>query len=212
MWPGGCRITDVLYLRGIAIGFAIAAPIGPVGLLCIRKALADGRLAAVVAGLGAALADTFFGAVVGLGLNAVSLFVADHQAAFKVVGGMFMVVVGAHTWRAAAFAIEPAERGLGMGRDFVTTFLITITNPATILGVVGVFAALGSAAQPADGTQAWMLVGGIFSGSTLWWLVLANLAAALRSRLTPNRMRVFNHLSGALLLVFAAVALGSLVF
>ena len=202
----------VLYLRGIAIGFAIAAPIGPVGLLCIRKALADGRIAAIVAGLGAAMADTIFGAVVGLGLTVVSLFVAAHQTEFKLIGGTFMAILGAHTWRSAAFSMAPPQRGPGMLRDFVSTFLITMTNPATILGVIGVFAALGSAAQPADRADAGLLVAGIFSGSVLWWVVLASVASAVRSRFTPDRMRIFNHLSGALLLIFAAVALGSLAF
>ncbi len=199
-----------LYLRGVAIGFAIAAPIGPVGLLCIRKALADGRLAALVAGLGAACADTVFGAVVGLGLTAVSQFLAQHETIFKLVGGTFMAALGWRTWSSAAFAIEASEGGCGMWRDFVSTFLITISNPATILGVMGVFAALGTSAKPVGIEESWLLVTGVFSGSVLWWLVLSSAASAVRTRFTPERMRMFNHLSGALLLMFAALALGSL--
>ncbi len=203
--------VDFLYVRGLAIGFAIAAPIGPVGILCIRRALADGRFAAVVAGLGAACADTIFGAVVGLGLGAVSHFLTGHQTALKLVGGTFMAALGLRTWMAAAFAID-AHKGAGPGlwRDFVSTFVITITNPGTILGVMGVFAAMGAAAHPADLAQSWLLVVGIFSGSVLWWLVLSTLASAARARLTPERMRFFNHVSGALLMIFGAAALGSL--
>ena len=199
-----------LYLRGVAIGFAIAAPIGPVGLLCIRRALADGRLAALVAGLGAACADTVFGAVVGLGLTAVSQFLAQHQVVFKLVGGVFMAGLGWRTWTSSAFAIDPLENGVGMWRDFVSTFLITITNPATILGVMGVFAALGTSAKPVGIEESWLLVIGVFCGSVLWWLVLASAASAVRTRFTPERMRLFNHLSGALLLLFAVLTLGSL--
>ena len=199
-----------LYLRGVAIGFAIAAPIGPVGLLCIRRALADGRLAALVAGLGAACADTVFGAVVGLGLTAVSQFLAQHQVVFKLVGGVFMAGLGWRTWTSSAFAIDPLESGVGMWRDFVSTFLITITNPATILGVMGVFAALGTSAKPVGIEESWLLVIGVFCGSVLWWLVLASAASAVRTRFTPERMRLFNHLSGALLLLFAVLTLGSL--
>ena len=203
---------DFVFVRGVAIGFAIAAPIGPVGIFCINKAMADGRAAAVIAGLGAALADTIFGAVVGLGLGAVSEFLSQHQIALKLVGGLFMAVLGVRTW-AAAFApsVElPKVRGPAMWRDFAATFLITITNPATILGVMGVFAALGTSAKPGGLGEAWLLVVGVFAGSTLWWLVLSTVASAARSRFTPERMRIFNHLSGALLLAFAALALGSL--
>jgi len=202
--------VEWLYLRGVAIGFAIAAPIGPVGLLCIRKALADGRFAAIVAGLGAALADSLFGAVVGLGLTAVSEFLAHHQTGFKLAGGLFMAGLGLKTWASAAFAIEPPDHGEGMWRDFVSTFLITITNPATIFGVMGVFAALGTSARPVGLAESWLLVVGVFCGSVLWWLVLSSAASAVRTRFTPDRMRLFNHLSGALLLIFAVAALGSL--
>ena len=203
---------DFVFGRGIAIGFAIAAPIGPVGVFCINKAMADGRAAALIAGLGAALADTIFGAVVGLGLGTVSLFLSQHQLALKLVGGLFMVVLGIKTW-ASAFGASvdlPKLRGPAMWRDFAATFLITITNPATILGVMGVFAALGTSAKPAGPAESWLLVLGVFAGSTLWWLVLSSLASAARSRFTPERMRLFNHLSGALLMVFGLLALGSL--
>lgn len=202
-----------LYLRCVGIGFAIAAPIGPVGLLCIRKALADGRGAAWMAGLGAALADTLFGAVVGLGLGAVSHFLTGHAGILKLAGGLFMIALGVRTWRAAATAIEPAEAagsGPGPWRDFLSTFAITITNPATILGVMGVFAAMGTSARPMDMTQSWQVVLGVFSGSTLWWAILTELTILVRARFTPERMRLFNHLSGALLVLFGTGALASL--
>ncbi len=208
-------MSDYLFLRGVAIGFAIAAPIGPVGLLCIRKALADGRLAAFVAGLGAALADTFFGAVVGLGLGAVSHFIADHTTWLKIVGGLFMLGLGIHTWRAAASDMDmesDPDSGPGMAKDFLSTFVITITNPGTILGVIGVFAALGASAKPQGVEDQALLVGGIFSGSALWWAVLAELTIAIRARFTPERMRLFNHISGALLMGLGGLTLGSLFF
>ncbi|KIL99751.1 putative threonine efflux protein [Paramagnetospirillum magnetotacticum MS-1] len=201
----------ILYLRGIAIGFAIAAPIGPVGILCIRKALADGRLAAFVAGLGAALADSLFGAVAAFGIGAVMSFIDGQMVVLKMVGGVFMLGLGVHTWRSAALSVEAEPgRGPGMARDFLSTFAITITNPGTIFGVAGVFAALGPMGKPGIGLPTGLLVAGIFSGSALWWLTLSALASAARNRFTPERMRLFNHLSGAMLMVFGAAALGSL--
>lgn len=204
-------MDSFLYFRGVAIGFAIAAPIGPVGLLCIRKALGDGRLAAWMAGLGAALADTVFGAVVGMGLGAVSHFLDGHAVALKLIGGLFLLVLGVKTWRNAAHPLEPDKgKGLGLWRDFAATFLITMTNPGTILGVMGVFAAFGAAVQPAGPGQSWLLVGGVFCGSALWWAVLTELTILVRARFTPARMRLFNHVSGALLMTLGAGALISL--
>lgn len=200
-----------LFLRGIAMGFAVAAPIGPVGILCIRKSLADGRVAAFVAGLGAACADTLFGAVAAFGIGAVMSFVEGQMTALKVVGGVFMLWLGLHTWRSAAVMVEAAPGSKrGMLKDFASTFAVTITNPGTIFGVAGVFAALGPLARPGVGLHTALLVAGIFTGSALWWLILAWAASAARNRFTPERMRLFNHLSGAMLLVFGAAALGSL--
>jgi threonine/homoserine/homoserine lactone efflux protein len=206
-------VDYVFFLQGIAIGFSIAAPIGPVGILCIKKALADGRLAAFVAGLGAAMADTLFGWVAAFGIGAIIDLVQGLTFWLKLVGGAFMIWLGVHTWRQAAIGIEadPDAKGPGMGRDFLSTFAITATNPATILGVAGVFAALGPSARP-GGLQSGLLVAGIFCGSTLWWLVLSALASAARSRFTPDGMRRFNHLSGAMLILFGLAALSSLAF
>lgn len=200
-----------LFLRSVAIGFAIAAPIGPVGLMCIRKALADGRPAAWMAGLGAALADTVFGAVVGLGLGAVSHVLSDYSAVLKLLGGLFMIGIGIHTWRQATGAMEVEEsKGPGALRDFVSTFAITITNPGTMMGVTGVFVAMGAAAQPVGLAQSWQLVLGVFVGSALWWAVLTELTILIRARFTPARMRLFNHISGAFLVVLGGGALASL--
>ncbi|CAA7623819.1 LysE family translocator [Magnetospirillum sp. UT-4] len=203
-------MDGLITLRGVAIGFAIAAPIGPVGLMCIRKALADGRLAAWMAGLGAALADTVFGAVVALGLGVVSQFVDGHGLWLKLGGGAFMLALGVHTWRAAAFAMEPASgHGPGLARDFAATFLITISNPGTMLGVTGVFAAMGAAAQPVGMSETWQLVAGVFAGSALWWAVLTEITILARARFTPERMRLFNHVSGGLLMLLGVAAVVS---
>ncbi len=200
------------FLRGIAIGFAIAAPIGPVGILCIRKALADGRLAAFVAGLGAAMADTLFGAVAAFGIGVVMSFIDGQAFTLKVVGGVFMIGLGVHTWRSAAITVEAEPgKGPGMAKDFLSTFAITATNPGTILGVAGVFAALGPSGRP-GGAQSGLITLGIFCGSTLWWMILSAAASAARSRFTPDRMRRFNHLSGGMLMVFGLAALISLTF
>jgi len=207
------RVEIPLFLRCVGIGFAIAAPIGPVGLMCIRKALADGRSAAWMAGLGAALADTVFGAVVGLSLGAVSHFLADFGTVLKLLGGLFLVGIGLHTWRQAAVALETEEaKGPGAWRDFLSTFAITITNPGTMMGVAGVFVGLGAAAQPVGLAQSWQLVAGVFVGSALWWAVLTEMTILVRARFTPERMRTFNRVSGTFLMLLGVGALISLLW
>lgn len=206
-------MDGMLYLRGLAVGFAIAAPIGPVGILCIRKAMADGRIAAWGAGLGAALADGLFGAVVGLGVGAVSAFLRDHTVPLKLFGGVFMMLLALRAWRTVAAEMGPAEeRGLGLWRDVLSTFTITMTNPGTVLGVMGVFAALGPTGRPVTPDGAVMLVAGVFCGSALWWAILTELTVALRSRFSQAAMQRFNRISGALLFLFGLGALISVLF
>jgi len=197
------------FLRGLAIGVALAAPVGPVGILCIRRALADGRYAAFVAGLGAAFADTFYGAVAGLGLSVVSDFLQEHAFALRLIGSVFMLVLGAATWRKRPQCDTSPARGQGLMKDFLSTFIITLSNPATILGAMGVFAALGTV-DAGDGNIAAQLILGVFSGSTLWWLTLSALAGAVRSKFTPDWLVKLNHCSGVALLLFGTGILISL--
>lgn len=198
-----------LFLRGVAIGFALAAPLGPVGVLCVRRALSDGRLAAFVSGLGAALADTVIGSVAGLGISVASSFVESERTPIRIVGGLFLVVLGI---RAFLFAhrVNQSNGGSGSGllRDLVSTFLITISNPATLLAAMGVFAAFGVPA-PLGKAAALLIVVGMFAGSTLWWLMLSAAAGAVRSRVSPHLLVLLNRTMGVLLAAFGVAILGS---
>ncbi|PKU25332.1 LysE family translocator [Telmatospirillum siberiense] len=205
-------MPSYLFLRGLAIGFALAAPVGPVGVLCVRRALADGRHAAFVAGLGAAFADTFYGAVAGLGLTVISSFLVSHNIFLRVTGGLILIILGIRSLRMpAAFEAAPAC-GPGLLKDFISTFLITLTNPGTILASMGVFAALGAFGQHDGVGAAAILILGVFSGSTLWWLILSAAASAARSRLSPRALNLLNSGSGVLLVLFGLGIIGSLAF
>ncbi|SDH11557.1 LysE family translocator [Roseospirillum parvum] len=200
----------MIFLKGLLIGFLIAAPVGPVGILCIRRALADGRLAAFVAGLGAAVADTFYGAVAGLGLTLVSDFLLDHKALLSVVGGLFLLGLGWRTLRAHPDYSQTSDVHLGLLRDFFSTFAITLTNPATILAFVAVFAALGGVRFEGINLASWALIAGVFTGSALWWLLLSALAGAARDRFNENWLNRLNHASGILLMLCGVAVLGTL--
>lgn len=201
-------MTDVFW-RGMIVGFVIAAPVGPVGLLCFRRALADGRMAALVAGLGAATADTVYGVVAAFGLRIVSDFLFAHRTAVTLVGGVFLCLIGLRTLRSVPTPDE-ARFGPGPLRDFLATFVITLTNPGTILAFMGGFALIGSLEPSPSSGAPHMLVVGVFAGSTLWWTILSGVAAALRSRLAVGWLTSVNRVAGVAILAFGGAVLASL--
>ena len=200
-----------LFGKGLLIGLSVAAPVGPIGVLCINRSLTDGPRAGFVTGLGAAVADGVYGAVAAFGLAAVSLFLLDHQDLVRGLGGAGLLALGLHMALKAPTARAAAQDFRGLLRAFASCFLLTLANPATILSFVAVFAALGLADRPGDLTAALVMVVGVFLGSALWWLGLAGLVGRLRHRLSPAAVVWINRTSGAVLCLFGLVALGSLV-
>lgn len=198
------------FSRGLAIGFAIAAPVGAIGLLCIRRTLADGRLAGFVSGLGAATADALYGAVAALGLTAVSSALIAQQDTVRLFGGLFLCYLGIRTAVSTPTAAAARGSARGLAAAFVSTFALTLTSPTTILSFAAVFAGLGLASSAADTGSAALMVTGVFLGSALWWLVLSGAVGYFRHALTDDRMRWVNRLSGAILLGFGLISLGSL--
>jgi threonine/homoserine/homoserine lactone efflux protein len=202
---------DITYFaKGLAIGFAIAAPVGPIGLLCIRRTLANGRLAGFVSGMGAATADACYGAVAALGLTAISSALVTHQSAVRLVGGVFLCYLGART----ALTHPVMESKVGTVRSlaaaFGSTLALTLTNPTTILSFVAVFAGLGLGTLTGDRGSAVLMVCGVFLGSALWWLLLSGGVGFFRRALTVERLRWVNRLSGAMLIGFGVISLLSL--
>lgn len=189
---------------GALVGLALAAPVGPVGILCIRLALTQGRLPAVIAGLGAATADTAFGAVAGLGLIFVQTFVSEHHVILSGVGALIVIALGVATLRKTIFYDERPTTLATLSQDFSMTFTLAITNPATMMAALGLFAALGPIDMSTQSTEGPLLVLGVFLGSTAWWFFLASMAVVLRRRLLDN-FNWLNRISGGLLLLFGAV-------
>jgi threonine/homoserine/homoserine lactone efflux protein len=193
------------FLKGLALGFSIAAPVGPIGVLCIRRSLADGALKGFAAGLGAATADAAYGSVAGFGLAAISRFLVRHQNWLGIIGGLFLCYLGVRT-----FLSRPAREAAAGGGSFPaiygTTFLLTIANPATILSFAAAFSAFGLGIS-ADYLGASSLVLGVFLGSAAWWLILSGGVGLLRTRVTSARMKAVNRLSGVVLFAFGLFAL-----
>ncbi len=200
----------MIWLKGLLIGFSIAAPVGPIGELCIRRTLAEGQLAGLVSGLGAASADALYGVVAGFGLTLISSFLLEQQVWIRLVGGLFLCYLGLRTLLSAPAQEAARAGGSGLWAAYLSTLFLTLTNPMTILSFAAIFAGLGLGAAAGDYYQAAELVLGVFCGSALWWLLLSGGVSLLRARFDPHALRWVNRISGGIILAFGAAALISL--
>jgi threonine/homoserine/homoserine lactone efflux protein len=198
-------------LKGILIGFSIAAPVGPIGVLCIRRTLADGRTAGLLSGLGAATADALYGCVAGFGMTLISSFLVNQQNWIRLVGGAFLCYLGIKTLLTKP-AQEPAEvKKIGLLGSFISTFFLTVTNPITILSFAAIFAGLGLASSDNNFSSAAILVMGVFCGSAAWWLLLSGVIGLFREKFGHKAMQWVNRISGMIILGFGFFALFSLI-
>lgn len=198
----------IAFLKGCAIGLSIAAPVGPIGVLCIRRSLAHGARTGFFTGLGAAAADGIYGAIAAFGLTVISGFLVEQQFWLRLIGGAFLFYLGLKT-----FLSKPSEKAATPATDagaFTSTLFLTLTNPMTIFSFVGIFVGLGVAAEKNDYLAATVITAGVFIGSAIWWLFLSNATAYFRSRITPAWMQNVNRLSGLIILAFSVKALGYL--
>lgn len=210
--PTDALITPPLdtFWTGFLIGLSIAAPVGPIGVLCIRRTLTDGRLTGLVTGLGAATADAFYGACAAFGLATITSFLVGQQFWFGLLGGLFLCYLGVKTFRAEPATKPATVTRAGLLPAFASTLALTLTNPATILSFVGVFAGLGlGKTNPDPGATPWMVLG-VFLGSASWWLILSGGVGLAREKFTPAWMRRVNQLSGLVITGFGLVALFTL--
>jgi threonine/homoserine/homoserine lactone efflux protein len=203
----------VLIGPGILFGLIAAAPIGPVNLICIRRTLQYGSLNGFVSGMGAALGDGVFACITGFGLTAIAQLISGLSTALQLAGGILLVCFGLYTYIAKPPKAEkdvPREQGASsLVRAIVSTFALTMTNPATLLGFTAMFTGLGGI-DPSFFSAAFM-VGGVILGSTLWWLTLTMVVGLLHARIDDRVMRIINHGTGLLVVLFGVVILGRVV-
>jgi threonine/homoserine/homoserine lactone efflux protein len=193
--------------KGLVVGFSIAAPVGPIGVLCIRRSLAQGAAMGLATGLGAATADAMYGCVAAFGLTAVSSALIRLNFWLSLLGGLFLCWLGAATFGAAPAQESQAAGARSKFAAWSSTVGLTLSNPTTILSFAAIFAGFGLGVYASWDAAAAMVLG-VFAGSALWWLILSSTAAALRARLTPAGMRWVNRSSGLIILSFGIIALG----
>ena len=226
-WPGGVSGRSVgsmeLFVKGLVIGLVIAAPVGPIGFLCVSRTLEHGAVVGLATGLGAATADAIYGAVAAFGLMQVAVTLSEHDTVLRVVGGLALCLIGMRTLfladrrqrELAAKEVDPGpalkiagrQFGRGVTGHFSSSLLLTLANPATILGFLAFFAAVGWARDLDTHTGATIMVIGVFLGSAVWWLGLAGTTALLSNRMGDGNRIWIQRVSGMVIIGFGAFAL-----
>ena len=223
-------MDPTLLTRGFVLGFTIAAAVGPISLLCIRRTLTEGRGVGFVSGLGVATADATYGAMAAFGLTALTDLLVDGRGVLGVVGGLFLLWLAWRTFRAVPDEVGSASAGpahggtangnparggtadgggrrRGLPGAYLSTLGLTLTNPMTILSFAALFVGLGVTGEDAAGAA--LLTAGVFLGSAAWWVVLVGFIGAVRTRITPTGLRRINLLSGLLIGAFGLAALAT---
>ena len=200
----------LLFFKSMVVGLGIAAPVGPVGVLCLRRTLTGGPRLGLSSGLGAAVADSLYGAVAAFGLAAVGAWIVQHSDWLRLGGGLFLVcLAGWNLLRGPAAEGKVQTDASNVFWAFCSTLFLTLANPVTLLSFAAIFAAVGIT-HSADGLAAGMiLVAGVFAGSSIWWFGLSGSVLALRGRVSLDWMKRIHYGSALLILLFGLYALGS---
>lgn len=200
-----------LFIRGLIIGLSIAAPVGPIGVLCIRRTLIHGWLSGLLSGLGAATADAVYGLVAAFGITVISSLLAQYKFLLLSLGGFFLCLLGIKTFLSKPAEQACTERGVGLIGAYGSTFLLTLTNPMTILSFAGIFASFGLGTAIAyEGFSAVWLVLWVFAGSASWWLVLSCTVGLAKAKVPASSLRWINRISGVVIFGFGVLSLAML--
>lgn len=197
----------LFWIKGVILGFSIAAPVGPMGVLCIRRTLANGMLSGFLSGLGTASADAIYGCIAAFGITVISAFLLDNRFLLHMFGGLFLLYLGYNTFRATPAETAAETNGKGLLGAYTSAFFLTLTNPATIMSFVAVFAGLGISDADGDFILAGFMVLGVFTGSLFWWLILSVIVNVFRAKFDQRRLRRVNQLSGLIIFAFGIVSL-----
>jgi len=196
-----------LFVKGLIVGFCLAAPVGPIAAICVQRTIAKRWISGVVSGLGAAAADAVYGAVAAFGATIISEFLITEHEWLQRVGGVILLMLGARL-----LLMRPVERtngvqNRGLTGDFLSTFVLTLTNPMTFVAFAAIFATMGIGAVYGRPMLTAELVGGVFVGSAAWWIILCAGAFALRRHFDFKRLVLVNRATGVFVIAVGLVYL-----
>ena len=200
------------------IGIVVAAPVGPVNVLCIQRAIARGFWGGLAAGLGAMLGDGLIALSAALGVGSISGAVTTHRSVIQVVGGLALMLFGARMYvTPPAIELDKSENGgkgtlLDYAWDIPNTFLLTITNPGAVLGLFAIFGGVSTYVEVRNRTDALVMVASVMGGSLAWWLWLSSVIGRMRHRLKPEWLALINTRAGLLLIGFGLLLIGEIVW
>jgi threonine/homoserine/homoserine lactone efflux protein len=206
-------ITTIL--KVIGIGFSIAAAVGPISLLCVQRTLQHGRGIGFASGLGIASADAIYGLIGGLGLTVITNFLVGHQPLLRLIGGVVLVFLGVKSFLVKGEVQVAKERPHGVASYFRATssiFLLTLSNPMTIISFLAIYSGIGILDVDHDWIDAVAFSLAIFIGSSLWWLVLVSGVSQLRNRFEVSLLLQLNRISGAVIAGFGMIILVQVIF
>jgi len=201
----------IFFLKGVVIGFSMAVPVGPIGILCIRRTLTGGRLSGFVSGLGVATADAVYGCIAGFGLTFISDFLVSQQVWLRLIGGLFLCTLGLKISLAKLVEEDVPSGGKSLLGAYTSMFFLTLTYPMTILIFLGIFAGVGIGNTKDHYVSITALVLGVFKGSLLWWVILSSPIGSLRNKFKAQGMQWINRISGILIIGFGLAVLLSLI-
>jgi threonine/homoserine/homoserine lactone efflux protein len=202
---------DWIFIKGVLVGFLIAAPVGPINILVIRRTLVHGRLAGLFSGAGSAVADTIFGAVAAFGIVILKSFMEERRDLIALLGVAILFVMGAKLMRRPVPKISEGKDPTGLIADFTSTLVLTLTNPITILSFLAIFAAFGVRSDGRVAAEDWLLLAGVFAGASLWWVVVVEAVHYFRDRFTTVGLTWANRIAAWIIFAFAIGVLGELV-
>ena len=193
------------FIKGLVLGFIICVPFGPIGLLCVRRTLMDGKVAGIASVLGASVVDALYCAIAGLGVSYISNFLSDERAVLRVAGGLILIAMGIKIFFTHPAEKTPEASGHGLVASFGSSFFLMLTNPLAILVFTATFSALGIGGWQDAYISTGMLVIGVFVGSALWAPIFVAGVNLFSPRLTLSQLRLANEVAGIILVLFGVL-------
>lgn len=202
-------MNGLLFFKGLIVGVGMAAPIGPLSILCIRRSLTKGHYAGIATALGIAIADAFYAMIAALGLTALSSFLIDQKELLYAFGGFFLIFLGIKAFTAQPLSVKQPLKSTGFLLTCLQTILLTLTNPLTIVAFLAAFTTMGLDREQHNLIEAFLICIGVFFGSGLWFTSLSLVAAHFRSRIKPSLLKQINQISGVFFIACGIFLLGT---